>query len=81
MKLEFYVPEGKTLSVSGTGPLSNWDRKVPMVPFGDKNSWFIAFEGNFADFNYKLRLDDSWEQGDNRTARCGQLAAMKTPKF
>jgi Leucine-rich repeat (LRR) protein len=83
LKLECSVPAGKTLFISGTGPLGDWDRKVPMLPVGNKkNAWFIVFEGNFPDFKYKLRLDDAWEQiDDNRTAKCGQVVAMKTVKF
>jgi Leucine-rich repeat (LRR) protein len=82
LKLECAVPAGKTLFVLGDGPLGNWDRKVPMLPVqGKKNSWFVVFDGNFADFKYKLRLGDAWEQGENRTARCGQIIAMKSIRF
>lgn len=76
------VPPGKTLYLSGSGPLGNWDRKVPMTCLSsDSSKWFISFDGEFPAFEYKLRLDDNWEQGANRKAECGKKAEIKAFQF
>lgn len=82
VQLEFSVSQGKTLFLCGTGPLGNWDRKVPMKLAGNNNdSWFFSFDGEFPTFEYKLLLDDQWEEGANRVARCGSKTEMKVPRF
>ena len=83
LTLDFPVPQGQTLCLSGTGPLGNWDKQVPMRPAGD-GSWFMSFDGEFPDFEYKIRLNGRWEQierNGNRTAKCGKGSALKAPRF
>lgn len=78
------VPPGKKLFISGTGPLGNWDKLIPME-FTEAHTWIFLDEGKVAPltFEYKLRLDDgSWEMGENRIAQAGKgVYITNPPKF
>jgi endonuclease/exonuclease/phosphatase family metal-dependent hydrolase len=76
----FVVPPGKTLAVSGTGPLGNWDRKVPLKSLGN-NQWALTLDGQFPAFEYKFRLDDSWELAKNRPLQCGKKDDVSSIQF
>jgi hypothetical protein len=82
IELDYSVPEGKTLSLSGTGPLGNWDRKVPLILDGSNpGHWFISFDGEFPPFEYTVFLDDQREEGSNRSIKCERKAQIKSPQF
>ncbi len=76
----FVVPPGKTLTVSGNGPLGNWDRKVPLKSLGN-NQWALTLDGQFPPFEYKFRLDDDWELANNRPLQCGKKDDVSSIRF
>jgi endonuclease/exonuclease/phosphatase family metal-dependent hydrolase len=80
IEVNFPVPSGRTLALSGNGPLGNWDRKVPLKNLGN-NKWFLTFDGQFPGFEYKFRLDDSWEQGNNHQLECNKKEQISSIQF
>lgn len=82
IEVSCFVPSGKTLSLSGTGPLGNWDQLIPMRRIGHSDRWYLSLEGEFPSFQYKLRLSSGeWEQGSDRSATCGKKGEIKSPHF
>jgi endonuclease/exonuclease/phosphatase family metal-dependent hydrolase len=80
IEVNFPVPTGKTLALSGNGPLGNWDRKVPLKYLGN-NKWFLSFDGRLPSFEYKFRLDDNWENGNNHQLECGKVEQIPSLQF
>ncbi len=82
IEANFTPPTGKMLSVTGNGPLGNWDRKVPLKYLGN-NKWFLSFDGQFPAFEFKFRLDDNWEVElqNNRRLECGKKDQISKIKF
>jgi endonuclease/exonuclease/phosphatase family metal-dependent hydrolase len=80
--VEVYYPlsPGKTLCVSGTGPLGNWDKELPMKTT-DNCTWQLILDGQFVAFKYKLRSDGRWEQGPDREAEYGKKSEIKAVQF
>ncbi len=82
IEVSCYAPSGKALSLSGTGPLGNWDQLIPMHRIGHSDRWYVSFEGELPPFQYKLRLSTGeWEQGNDRSATCGKKEKIHSPHF
>ncbi len=81
IEVNFAMPPGKTLSISGTGPLGNWDRKVELKPKGKSTTQWLSLDGEIPAFEYKFRIDDVWETGPNRQAESGKKAEVRSPIF
>lgn len=80
IEVEYPVPQGKSLYLSGNGPLGNWDKKIQMTRLGD-HRWYLSFDGQFPAFEYKVRLGDAWECGGNHTAESDKRYRLSSLVF
>jgi hypothetical protein len=80
IEVDCKVPQGKMFYLLGNGPLGNWDKKVQLNPLGD-DRWYLSFDGQFPNFEYKFQLGDAWEQGENHIAECGEKYHLSSPRF
>lgn len=80
IEITFPTTAGKNLYISGNGPLGNWDQKIPLIS-ADNHKHFLDLDGSFPDFEYKIRLDEAWESGENRKSRCGEKQVISSLSF
>lgn len=74
------APEGSHLTVRGNGPKMSWEHGIPLRHVGG-DIWVFEMQGEFRDFEYKILLNETWEQWEgNRSTGAGAREEI-APRF